>query len=83
MPDPQEIDPSITKLEQELRDSGYRPVEMEDPETGQPFTRWFGPAKPTSPVDGESAPVDGEQAADNGEPLPDQDDALGNDRAAS
>ncbi len=76
MPDPQEIDPSITKLEQDLRDSGYRPVEVEDPETGQPVIRWFGSAKPTSPVDGESA-------ADNGEPLPDQDDALGNDRAAS
>ena len=36
----------ITNLEQELRDLGWRPVEMVEPKTGAPFTRWFPPAKP-------------------------------------
>ena len=37
----------ITSLEQELRALGWKPVEMVEPKTGVPFTRWFPPAKPS------------------------------------
>ena len=46
MCEPNEIDPAITRLEQDLRALGWRPVEMVEPSTGTPFTRWFPPGKP-------------------------------------
>ena len=46
MTDPKDAIDAITNLEQELRDLGWRPVEMVEPNTGVPFTRWFPPAKP-------------------------------------
>ena len=46
MTDPNDASDAITNLEQELRDLGWRPVEMTEPNTGVPFTRWFPPAKP-------------------------------------
>ena len=46
MCEPNEIDPAITQLEQDLRDLGWRPVKMVEPNTGAPFTRWFPPGKP-------------------------------------
>ena len=46
MTDPNDAIGAITNLEQDLRDLGWRPVEMEEPNTGVPFTRWFPPAKP-------------------------------------
>ena len=46
MCEPNEIDPVITQLEQDLQDLGWRPVEMVEPSTGTPFTRWFPPGKP-------------------------------------
>ena len=51
MTDPHEMIAAITNLEQELRDLGWRPVEMFDEESGAPFTRWFPPKMP--PVDRE------------------------------
>ena len=48
MTDPNDASDAITNLEQELRDLGWRPVEMVEPNTGVPFTRWFPPAKPRS-----------------------------------
>ena len=48
MTDPNDASDAITNLEQELRDLGWRPVEMVEPHTGVPFTRWFPPAKPRS-----------------------------------
>ena len=45
MTDPKDANDAITNLEQELRDLGWRPVEMVEPNTGTPFTRWFPPAK--------------------------------------
>ena len=46
MTDPNDPNDAITNLEQDLRDLGWRPVEMVEPNTGVPFTRWFPPAKP-------------------------------------
>ena len=46
MTDPNDASDAITNLEQELRDLGWQPVEMVEPNTGVPFTRWFPPAKP-------------------------------------
>ena len=45
MTDPKDAIDAITNLEQELRDLGWQPVEMVEPNTGVPFTRWFLPAK--------------------------------------
>ena len=47
MTDPDEMIAAITNLELELRDLGWRPVEMFDEESGAPFTRWFPPKPPT------------------------------------
>ena len=46
MIDPQE---EISNLEQDLRDLGWRPVEMVEPNTGVPFTRWFPPTRDAPP----------------------------------
>ena len=46
MCEPNEIVPANTQLEQDLRELGWRPVEMVEPNTGTPFTRWFPPGKP-------------------------------------
>jgi hypothetical protein len=46
MIDPKDANDAITNLEQDLRDLGWRPVEMTEPNTGVSFTRWFPPAKP-------------------------------------
>ena len=56
MTDPHEMIAAITNLERELRDLGWRPVEMMDEESGLPFTRWFPP---------KSTPVDREFIADH------------------
>ena len=53
MCEPNEIDPEITQLEQDLWALGWRPVAMIEPTTEMPFTRWFPPLKSTPPVDGE------------------------------
>ena len=47
MTDPNDAIDAMTNLEQELRDLGWQPVEMVEPNTGVPFTRWFPPAKPS------------------------------------
>ena len=41
---PHDITAEVTNLERELRDLGWRPVEMVDEESGLPFTRWFPPS---------------------------------------
>ena len=41
-----EIDGAITQLEQDLRAMGWQPVELTEPTTRTPFTRWFPPGKP-------------------------------------
>ena len=46
MCEPNEIDPAITQLEQDLRAQGWSPVVMMEPFTGTLFTRWFPPGKP-------------------------------------
>ena len=46
MCEPNEIDPAITQLEQDLRAQGWSPVEMIEPFTGTLFTRWYPPGKP-------------------------------------
>ena len=46
MTDPHEMISAITNLELELRDLGWRSVEMFDEESGVPFTRWFPPKPP-------------------------------------
>ena len=53
MCEPKEIEPAITQLEHDLRAMGWRSVEMMEPTSGMPFTRWFPPAKSASPVDRE------------------------------
>ena len=49
MTDPNDANDAITKLEQDLRDLGWRPVEMVEPNTGVPFTRWFPPTRDAPP----------------------------------
>ena len=51
MCEPKAIEPEITQLEHDLQAQGWRPVEMMEPTTGMPFTRWFPPVKSASPVD--------------------------------
>ncbi|MCY4416793.1 MAG: hypothetical protein OXE87_10860 [Chloroflexi bacterium] len=51
MTGPHEMIAAITNLERELRDLGWRPVEMIDEGSGLPFTWWFPPKPP--PVDRE------------------------------
>ena len=46
MCEPNEMDPAVTQLEQDLQADGWLPVEMIEPATGMPFTRWFPPGKP-------------------------------------
>ena len=73
MTDPKDEIDAITNLEQELRDLGWRPVEMVEPSAGVPFTRWFPPAK---------AKLDRELIADHMEFPPHSDkglDPLGED----
>ena len=53
MCEPEEIEPEITRLEHDLQAPGWRPVEMMEPTTGMPFTRWFPPVKSAPPVDRE------------------------------
>ena len=53
MCEPEEIEPEITQLEHDLQAQGWRPVEMMEPTTGMPFTRWFPPVKSAPPVDRE------------------------------
>ena len=53
MCEPKAIDPAITQLEHDHQALGWRPVEMMEPTTGMPFTRWFPPVKSASPVDRE------------------------------
>ena len=43
MNEARETTAAITNLEQELRDLGWRPVEMIDEVSGLPFTRWIPP----------------------------------------
>ena len=57
MTDPNDANDAITNLEQDLRDLGWRPVEMVEPNTGVPFTRWFPPAKTGSSRTGSSSPT--------------------------
>ena len=59
MTDPNDAIDAMTNLEQELRDLGWQPVEMVEPNTGVPFTRWFPPAKPVRQL------LDREFIADN------------------
>ena len=60
MTDPQEMIGAVTNLEQDLRDLGWRPVEMIDEKSGMPFTRWFPPKlrvdKGESPVKHRDSP---------------------------
>ena len=49
MTDPNDANDAITNLEQDLRDLGWRPVEMVEPNTGVPFTRWFPPTRDAPP----------------------------------
>ena len=53
MCEPKEIEPEITQLEHDLQAQGWRSVEMMEPTTGMPFTRWFPPVKSAPPVDRE------------------------------
>ena len=46
MIDPQE---AISNLVQDLRNQGWRPVEMVDEHTGIPFARWFPPTRDAPP----------------------------------
>ena len=50
MTDPYEMIASISNLERELQDLGWRPVEMIDETSGLPFTRWFPPVTPDTPL---------------------------------
>ena len=53
MCEPKDIEPEITQLEHDLQALGWRPVEMREPTTGMPFTRWFPPVESAPPVDRE------------------------------
>ena len=46
---------SVTQFERDLYATGWRPMEMLEPETRTPFTRWFPPVKPIPPADGDAA----------------------------
>ena len=71
MTDPNDAIDAITKLEQDLRDLGWRPVEMVEPSTGAPFTRWFPPAKPDRQLPDREFIADNMDFSPNSENRPD------------
>lgn len=48
MTDPRD---ATSNVQQELRELGWRPMEIIDERTGISFTRWFPPPKPDRNVD--------------------------------
>ena len=68
-----EIDGAITQLEQDLRAMGWQPVELTEPTTRTPFTRWFPPGKPVPSmyrefVGDNDVNNNDDEAAESGEP---------------